>query len=131
MVALHLGSDRLAQRRRAGHGGVLGVVGVDRLDRRLFDMVGRREVGLAGGQADHIFARRFHLQELALRGIGRRGLDAAETIGDESHDGGASFQAFEKARGKYWWDPCSASKQACSAISVGSAVFSLGLSVIV
>ncbi|HYI86774.1 MAG TPA: hypothetical protein VEX61_06730, partial [Burkholderiales bacterium] len=41
---------------------------------------------------------RFHLQELALRGIGRRGLDAAETIGDESHDGGASFQALESAR---------------------------------
>jgi hypothetical protein len=93
VVALHLGRDRLAQGRRAGHGGVLGVVGVDRLDCRFLDVVGRREVGLAGGQADHVFARCFHLQELALRGIGRRGLDAAETIGNESHDGGASFQA--------------------------------------
>ncbi len=93
VVALHLGADRLAQRRRAGHGGVLGVVRADRLDRRFLDVVGRREVGLAGGQADDVFARRFHLQELALRGVRRRGLDAAQTVGNESHDGGASFQA--------------------------------------
>ena len=101
MVALHLGADRLAQRRRAGHRGVAGVVGVDGLDGRFLDVVGRREVGLAGGQADHVFAGRFHLQELALGGIGRRGLDAAETIGNESHDAILPFRPRRGAR-KYW-----------------------------
>ena len=91
VVALHLGDDRLAQRRRAGHGGVLGVVVADRRDRRFLDVVRRRHVGLAGGEADDVFARRFHLQELALRGIGRRGLDAAKTVGNERHNADASF----------------------------------------
>ncbi len=114
VVALHLGDDRLAQRRRARHGGVLGVVVADRLDRRFLDVVGRRHVRLAGRQSDDVLARRFHLQELALRGIGRRRLDAAETIGDESHDEYASFRhfwsgaklvatgRFRKATGRYF-----------------------------
>src|SRR6185312_1570472 len=107
VVALHLGADRLAQRRRAGHRGVLGVVAADRRDRRFLDVVGRREVGLAGGEADDVSAGRFHLQELALRGIGRRGLDAAKTVGNERHNADASFRRVRTRRvknagGSYW-----------------------------
>ena len=118
MVALHLGADRLAQRRRAGHRGVLGVVGVDRLDGRFLDVVGRREVGFAGGQADHVLAGRFHLQELALGGIGRRGLDAAQTIGNESHDAILPFRPRRGAR-KYLWSAVFARQRDVAALPRG------------
>ena len=49
MVALHLGDDRLAQRRRAGHRGVLGVVVADRLDRLAgAETIGRRTLNGRG-----------------------------------------------------------------------------------
>ena len=48
---------------------------------------GKDVIGLAAG---------LHLQELALRGVGRRGLDAAQAVGNEGHEDGASFQAFGK-----------------------------------
>ena len=95
VVALELGADRLAQRRRAGHGGVPGVVVADRLDGSFLDMVRRRKVGLPRRQADHVLAGRLHLQELALCGIGGRGLDAAKAVGDESHWACASLQAWK------------------------------------
>jgi hypothetical protein len=91
VIALHLGADRLTQGGRSRHGRVPRVVVADRLDPGFLDVVGGREVGLAGGEANDVLAGRFHLQELALRGIGRRGLDAAKTVGNERHNADASF----------------------------------------
>ena len=85
VLALELGDDRLLERRRAVDRRVLGLALADGRDRRLLDVVGRVEVGLAGAQADHVAALRLQLAgEVGDRDRGRR-LDAGEAGGEDRH----------------------------------------------
>src|SRR3546814_9498643 len=49
IVALHLGDDRLLQRRRAADRRVLGRAALDRVDRRILDVLRRIEIRLTRG----------------------------------------------------------------------------------
>ena len=57
----------------------------DRLDRRLFDVVGRVEIRLAGAQPDDVAAGRFERARLVGDGDGRRRFDALELVRKEGH----------------------------------------------
>jgi len=85
VLALELLGDGALELGDAVDGGVFCLAALDRLDRRLLDIVGRVEVGLAGAKADDVEARRLQLARLAGNGHGRRGLDPFERAGDQSH----------------------------------------------
>ena len=95
VLALELGDDGRLQLRNAVDVGVLGLALAQRLDGRLLDVVGRVEVGLAGGQRDDVAA--FGLQLARLRrhsdGLGWR--DAVHAVGKKAH--GCLVEAPESA----------------------------------
>src|SRR5581483_5339022 len=64
---------------------VLGVALADGLDRRLFDVVGRVEVGLAGAETDDVAAGGLELDRLRGDREGRRGLNARKALGKQGH----------------------------------------------
>jgi hypothetical protein len=63
----------------------------DRPDRRLFDVVGRVEVGLAGAQPDDVAASRFERTRFIRDGDGRRRLDAHDLVRNEGHFDSPAF----------------------------------------
>ena len=89
VLALEFLRDRLAQRRNAEHRRILGLAAADRGDRRLLDVVGRVEIGLADRQRDHLPAFRLQVARLLRHHHGRGGLHAGEDVGEEGH--GRSF----------------------------------------
>ena len=91
VFALELGRDRLAQGRNAEHGRVLGLAALDRLDRRLLDVVGRVEIGLADRKRDHLPSFGFEVARLLRHRDGRGWLNAREDVGEEGHWGLAPF----------------------------------------
>ena len=89
VLALELGGDRLAQRRNAEHRRIFRLAAADRRDRRLLDVVGRVEVGLADRQRNDVASLGFEIARL-LRHRDRRGrLNAGKDVGDEGHDRGS------------------------------------------
>ena len=89
VLALELGRDRLAQRGNAEHGRILGLAALDRLDRRLLDVVGRVEIGLADRKRDHFASFGFEVARLLRHRDGRGWLHAREDVGEEGHGTGA------------------------------------------
>jgi len=85
VVALELGGDRRLQFGRAVDIGIFGLARADRLDCGVLDEIGRIEIGLAGGQADHRYTLRFQLQNTGGHSERRRRADAAERGRDEAH----------------------------------------------
>ena len=85
VLALELAHDRLAQGHDAGDRRVAGLVPVDRLDRRLLDVLGRVEIRLAHRQADDVDARRLQVPGLLGHHDGRGRLHPREDVGEESH----------------------------------------------
>ena len=86
VLALELLDHRFLQLGDAVHVGVLRRPAVaDRLDRRLFDVVGRVEIRLAGAQPNDIAAGRFERARLVRHGDGGRRLYALEVVGKKSH----------------------------------------------
>ena len=85
VLAGELGADRLAQRRRAGDGGVLRLSPVDRRLRRLADVLRRIEVRLAGAEPDDVAPGRLQLGRPLGDADGGRGLDATETAREKRH----------------------------------------------
>ena len=85
VLALEFLGDRPLQLGDAVDGGIFRLAALDRLDRRLLDVVGRIEIGFAGAKADHVEAGGFQLARLAGDGHGRRRLDPFERAGDQSH----------------------------------------------
>ena len=86
VLALELGGDRFAQRRDAEHRRIFGFAALDRRDRRLLDVVGRVEIGLADRQRDDVAALRFEIARLLRHRDGRGGLNAGKGVGDKGHD---------------------------------------------
>ena len=82
---LDLVGDRLAQRRRAVDGGVFGLSAIDGGLRRLLDVIGRVEIGLAGHEAEHVAALRGELGDLAVQDDCRGGLHSAEAFSALEH----------------------------------------------
>jgi len=78
VLTRELGHDGLLQLGHAVGVGVFGLAAMDRVDRGLFDVLGRVEVRLAGAEADHVSALGFELPGLGGHGDGGRGLDAGE-----------------------------------------------------
>ena len=85
VLALELGADRRLQLGDAVDGGVFGLAAADRRDRRLLDVVGRVEIGLAGRQADDVAALAPSAPGLVGDGDGGGRLDAVERVGNEGH----------------------------------------------
>ncbi len=71
VLALELGADRLFQRRRAVDRGVARLAALHRCDRRLLDVEGRVEIGLAGAEADDVAPGGLELGGLGGDGNGR------------------------------------------------------------
>jgi hypothetical protein len=85
ILALEFLGDRPLELGDAVDGRIFGLAALNRLDRRLLDVVRRVEVGLAGAKADDVEAGRLQLARLAGNGHGRRRLDPFERAGDQSH----------------------------------------------
>ena len=85
VLTAELGRDRLAQGRDAEHGRVLGLAALDRLDRRLLDVVGRVEIRLADRKRDHLPPFGFEVARLLRHRDGRGWLNAREDVGEEGH----------------------------------------------
>ena len=92
VLTAKLGRDRLAQRRNAEHGRVLGLAALDRLDRRLLDVVGRVEIRLADRKRDHFPSFGFEVARLLRHRDGRGWLNAREDVGEEGHLGTGAFR---------------------------------------
>jgi hypothetical protein len=85
VLPLELGDDRLLQFGNAVDGGVLGLAGLDRVDRRQLDVGGRVEIRLARAEADNIAPRRFQLARF-IRDRNRCGrLHTVERSRQEGH----------------------------------------------
>ena len=82
---MNLAADCLLELGQAVDRGVFGLAAPDRRDRRLLDVVGRVEIGLAGGQADDVAAFGFERHRLVGNGNGGRGLDAIERVRNKAH----------------------------------------------
>ena len=87
VLALELADDRLLELRQALDRGVLRrPAALDRLDRRLLDVVRRVEVGLAGAEPDDVAARRFERARLVGHRHGGGGLDARQRVLEQGHE---------------------------------------------
>ena len=85
VLALEFGDDRFLQLGNAADVGVLGLAGLDGVDRRQLDVGGRVEIRLAGAKADDVAARRFQ-RACFIRDRDRRGrLHTVERSGQEGH----------------------------------------------
>src|SRR6185437_12783883 len=73
--------NRLAHLGHAGHRRVAREVLLDRLDRRILNMLGRRKVRLARAKVRKINALRLHLQSLGGNGHRRRNFNAVNAVG--------------------------------------------------
>ena len=62
-----------------------GPAALDRLDRRLLDVVGRVEIRLAGAEPDHVAARLFERARLVGHRDGGGRLDALQVFGEQGH----------------------------------------------
>ncbi len=71
---------------------------LDRLDRRLLDVVGRVEIGLADRKRNHLPSLGFEVARLLRHRDGRGWLNAREDVGEEGHGTGA-FRLQEKLSG--------------------------------
>jgi len=87
VLALELGDDRRLQLGNAVDRGILGLAGLDRMDRRELDVGGRVEIRLAGAEADDVASRRFQLARFIRDRNGRGRLHAVECSGQERHHG--------------------------------------------
>ena len=95
VLALELGRDRLAQRRNAEHGRILGLAALDRLDRRLLDVVRRIEIRLAHRKRDDLPPLGFEIARLLRHRDGRGWLNARKDVGDKGHEGVFPFHVGE------------------------------------
>ena len=85
-IPLGLVRDRRAQLGQPGVGRVVVVPGLRHgRDGGLDDGAGRREVGLAGAEADHVLARGLQRLGLGVDGERRRLADGGDASGDTSH----------------------------------------------
>ncbi len=86
VLARELVDDGFLELRNAADIGVLGLAGLDRVDRRQLDVGGRIEVRLAGAEADDVAARGFQ-RACFVRDRNRRGrLHTVERSGQEGHN---------------------------------------------
>ncbi len=79
-VALH---HRLAHRRHPGHRGVAREVLLDGLDRRVLDVLRRREMRLARTEVRKVNALRLHLQRFSGNRHRGRNFDAVDAVGKD------------------------------------------------
>ena len=66
-------------------GGIFGLAAPDRVDRRVLNVVGRVEIGLADGKRDDFPALGFQIARLLRDHHGRGGLDPIQRVGQEGH----------------------------------------------
>ena len=85
-AAVDVGGDRLAERLDAGRRRIAVMAVAERLDRRLDDVVGRAEVGLADAEIDDVAALRLKLGGARQHGKGVLLADAVETRNRVKHD---------------------------------------------
>ena len=95
VLAAELGRDRLAQRRNAEHRRIFGLAALDRLDRRLLDVVGGVEVRLADRQRNDVAPLGFEVARLLRHRHGGGGLHAREDVGEECHGKTSAFSMLE------------------------------------
>ena len=91
VLAAELGRDRLAQGGNAEHRRIFGLAALDRLDRRLLDVVGGVEVRLADRQRNDVPPLGFKVARLLRHRHGGGGLHAREDVGEECHDETSAF----------------------------------------
>ena len=86
VLAGELFADRLLELGNAVDRGIFGLAALDGVDRRLLDVVGSVEIGLAGAKTNDVEAGGFHLARLVRDRHGRRRLDPFKRAGDQSHE---------------------------------------------
>jgi len=102
ILALELARDRCFQLRNAVNGRVFRRLTVaDRLDGRLFDVVGRVEVRLAGAKPNDVAAGGFERARFVRHRYGGRRLDARSPVGEKSHCSSPIQRRFPKATGPH------------------------------
>ncbi len=89
--------DGVAQLGGAAHIGVARLAGVHRGPGCLPDVSRRLEVRLAGGEADHVAARRAQLPHALSRHGAGRGLDSVKSVGELEHEASPWKGSWEKS----------------------------------
>ena len=85
-AAVDVGGDRLAERLDAGRRRIAVMAVAERLDRRLDDVVGRAEIGLADAEIDDVAALRLQLGGAGEHGEGVLLADPVEAGDGVEHE---------------------------------------------